>query len=272
MLSWSYTGEIFFVQGGMIMTRKLSKSTIIVLAAALLWGIYLLIFHKPVTDMMTFLFGVPFSFFHKWFLFPMINFWFFAAVICLLKDFGAVTVNLDPPQLTEKTVVIDGMFGSGLNKPLAGGFAAMVKYINQSAAKVVSIDIPSGLMCEDNTYNIHANIIHADLTLTLQQKKLSMMLADMQQYIGRLKVLDIRLSHEFIQTADCKCSILEESDIRHMMRPRNDFAHKGSMGNALLIAGSYGMTGAAILATKACLRAGVGKVTTHTPKRNYDIM
>lgn len=77
------------------MTRKLSKSTIIVLAAALLWGIYLLIFHKPVTDMMTFLFGVPFSFFHKWFLFPMINFWFFAAVICLLKDFGAVTVNLD---------------------------------------------------------------------------------------------------------------------------------------------------------------------------------
>lgn len=57
-----------------------------------------------------------------------------------------------------------------------------------------------------------------------------------------------------------------------MMKPRNDFAHKGSMGNALLIAGSYGMTGAAILATKACLRAGVGKVTTHTPKRNYDIM
>lgn len=77
------------------MTRKLSKSTIIVLAATLLWGIYLLIFHKPVTDMMTFLFGVPFSFFHKWFLFPMINFWFFAAVICLLKDFGAFTVNLD---------------------------------------------------------------------------------------------------------------------------------------------------------------------------------
>ena len=57
-----------------------------------------------------------------------------------------------------------------------------------------------------------------------------------------------------------------------MMKPRNDFAHKGSMGNALLIAGSYGMTGAAILATKACLRAGEGKVSTHTPKRNYDVM
>ena len=189
-----------------------------------------------------------------------------------VKSFTEITVNFDPPQLNDNMVVIDGLFGSGLNKPLAGGFAAMVKYINQSAAKVVSIDIPSGMMCEDNTYNIHANIIRADLTLTLQQKKLSMMLADMQQYLGRLKVLDIRLSQEFMQKTACKYKLLEENDIRNLLRPRNDFAHKGSMGNALMIAGSYGMTGAAILSTKACLRAGAGKVTTHTPKRNYDIM
>ncbi len=189
-----------------------------------------------------------------------------------VKHFTEITLNFDPPQLTDKTLVIDGLFGSGLNKPLAGGFAAMVKYINQSPAKVVSIDIPTGLMCEDNTYNIQANIIRADLTLTLQQKKLSMMLADAQQYLGRLKVLDIRLSQEYIQKTDCKYLILEENDIRNRMHQRPDFAHKGSMGNALLIAGSYGMSGAAILATKACLRAGVGKVTTHTPKRNYDIM
>ena len=189
-----------------------------------------------------------------------------------IKLFTEVTVNFDPPQLTGNTLVIDGLFGSGLNKPLAGGFAAMVKYINQSSAKVVSIDIPSGMMCEDNTYNIHANIIKADLTLTLQQKKLSMLLADMQQYIGRLKVLDIRLSPEFMRQSDCKYQLLEENDIRNLLVTRNDFAHKGNMGNALLIAGCYGMTGAAILATKACLRTGVGKVTTHVPKRNYDIM
>ncbi len=188
------------------------------------------------------------------------------------KHFTEVTLNFDPPQLNEGMVVIDGLFGSGLNKPLAGGFAAMVKYINQSPAKVVSIDIPTGLMCEDNTYNIHANIIHADLTLTLQQKKLSMLLADTQLYLGRLKVLDIRLSQEYIQKTDCKYRLLEENDIRRLLRPRHDFAHKGSMGNALLIAGSYGMSGAAVLAAKACLRAGVGKVTVHSPKRNYDIM
>lgn len=189
-----------------------------------------------------------------------------------LKKFTEVTVNFDPPQLTEDMVVIDGLFGSGLNKPLAGGFSAMVKYINQSPAKVVSIDIPSGLMCEDNTYNIHANIIRADLTLTLQQKKLSMLLADNQQFLGKLKVLDIRLSQEYMRHNDSKYSLLEENDIRQLMRPRDDFAHKGSMGHALLIAGSYGMSGAAILATKSCLRTGAGKVTTHTPKRNYDIM
>lgn len=117
-----------------------------------------------------------------------------------IKQFTEVSVNFEPPTLTPDTVVVDGLFGSGLNKPLTGGFAAMVKYLNSSPAKVVSIDIPSGLICEDNTYNISANILKADLTLTLQQKKLSMLMADNQKYLGRLKVLDIRLSPEYIQT------------------------------------------------------------------------
>ena len=188
------------------------------------------------------------------------------------KSFTEITLNFDPPQLNADTLVVDGLFGSGLNKPLAGGFAAMVKYVNQSPAKVVSIDIPTGLMPEDNTYNIHSNIIHADLTLTLQQKKLSMLMADNQTYLGRVKVLDIRLSQEYISKTDCRCRILEENDIRLLLKSRPDFAHKGSMGKALLIAGSYGMSGASVLATKACLRSGVGKVITHTPKRNYEIM
>lgn len=186
--------------------------------------------------------------------------------------FTEVTLNFDPPELTEDMVVIDGLFGSGLNKPLIGGFASLVKYINQCPAKVVSIDIPSGLMCEDNTYNIHSNIIRADLTLTLQQKKLSMMMADCQKYIGRLRVLDIRLSKEYIDKTEANCRILEEQDVIRLLMPRDDFAHKGAMGNALIIAGSYGMAGAAVLATRACLRSGVGKVTVHTPRRNYLVM
>lgn len=189
-----------------------------------------------------------------------------------LTGFTEISSNFDPPELPANMLVIDGLFGSGLNKPLAKGFAELVKYINQSAAKVVSIDIPSGLMCEDNTFNIRNHIIKADLTLTLQQKKLSMLMADNQVYLGRVKTLDIRLSQEFIANAECDTRILQENDIRPLIKSRGDYAHKGEMGHALLIAGSYGMAGAATLAATACLRSGVGKLTIHTPKRNYNVM
>ena len=180
--------------------------------------------------------------------------------------------EFEPPHLTKEVVVIDGLFGSGVNKPLGGGFAAMVHYINQSPSQVVSIDMPSGLMTEDNTFNVSQNIIRADLTLTLGMKKFCMMMADNHQYIGQLEVLDIGLSQEFIDATEAHSTILEEQTVRNMMKARSDFAHKGTMGHAMLVAGSYGMAGAAILAAKACLRSGVGKVTVHTPRKNNDIM
>lgn len=189
-----------------------------------------------------------------------------------IKDFIEVRDEFDPPVLEANMLVVDGLFGSGLNKPLSGGFASLVKYINQSPSYIVSIDIPSGLMTEDNTYNVRANIIKADMTLTLQQKKLSFLFPENQQFIGKLKVLDIRLSEEGIKKIDALYTVADENDIRSKLRHRNEFAHKGNMGTALIIAGSYGMAGAAILATQACLRSGVGKVIVHTPRRNNDIM
>ena len=189
-----------------------------------------------------------------------------------IQQFFEVTQEFDPPVLDEKTLVIDGLFGSGLNKPLAGGFASLVKYINASPSKIVSIDAPSGLMAEDNTYNIKANIIRAYLTLTLQQPKLSFFFAENQQFIGQLRVLDIRLSQEGIQKIDSSYTVIEENDIRNSLLPRNPYAHKGQMGHALLIAGSYCMAGAAILAAKACLRSGVGKLTVHTQEANRSIL
>ena len=189
-----------------------------------------------------------------------------------VRSFVEVTNEFDPPKLDEGMLVIDGLFGSGLNKPLAGGFASLVKYINQSSAMVVSIDVPSGLMTEDNTYNVRANIIRADLTLTLQCRKLSFLFAENQRHIGLVKVLDIGLNREWMERSPSSFSVLEEKDVRDMLMTRDDFAHKGDMGNALIVAGCYGMAGAAILATKACLRCGVGKVTVCTPRRNNDIL
>ena len=183
-----------------------------------------------------------------------------------------VMQEFEPPQLEEGMLVVDGLFGSGLNKPLAGGFASLVKYINASRAQVVSIDVPSGLMTEDNTYNVKANIIRADMTLSLQLPKLSFLFPENQQYIGKLKILDIRLSKQGIDKIDANYTLLEENDVRPHILKRDPFAHKGKMGNALIIAGSYGMCGASVLATQACLRVGAGKVTAHTPKRNSTIL
>lgn len=189
-----------------------------------------------------------------------------------LKQFQEVKDEFDPPALTEETLVIDGLFGSGLNKPLGGGFASLVNYINNSGSTVVSIDLPSGLMAEDNTYNIHSNIIRASLTLTLQMKKLCMYFADCQQFLGETEVLDIGLSEEWTEKTYSPFTALKRGNLLPLIRKRHDFAHKGTMGHALVIAGSYGMAGAAVLAVKACLRSGVGKVTAHIPDRNYDIM
>ncbi|OYP57953.1 bifunctional ADP-dependent NAD(P)H-hydrate dehydratase/NAD(P)H-hydrate epimerase [Prevotella sp. P5-92] len=185
-----------------------------------------------------------------------------------LDSFTMVIDEFDPPTLDASTLVIDGLFGVGLNKPLTGGYASLVKYINASPSKVVSIDMPSGLMSESNEYNVRSNIIRADVTVTIQQPKLSFLFAENQQFIGELKVVDINISKEGMAQVDAHVTILEEDDVRCRIRQRDDFAHKGTMGHALIIAGSRGMAGAAMLATKACLRSGVGKVTVHTPAAN----
>ena len=187
-------------------------------------------------------------------------------------QFIEVTEEFDPPQLESGMLVVDGLFGSGLNKPLAGGFASLVKYINASQAQVVSLDIPSGLMTEDNIYNVRANIIRATMTLTLQQPKLSFLFPENQPFVGQLRVLDIRLSKEGIDKMEAAYTITEESLVRSLLMDRNAFVHKGQMGHALIVAGSYCMAGAAVLAAKACLRSGTGKVTVNTPRRNIPIL
>jgi NAD(P)H-hydrate epimerase len=183
-----------------------------------------------------------------------------------------VTREFDPPRLEQGTLVVDGLFGSGLNKPLAGGFASLVKYMNASQAQVVSIDVPSGLMTEDNAYNIRAHIVKANLTLTFQQPKLSFLFPENCLNVGELQILDIGISAEGIDKTDASFTLLEEDDIRQLLRPRSPFAHKGDMGHALLVCGSYGMAGAAVLATRACLRSGAGKVTIHSAKRNMPVL
>lgn len=191
---------------------------------------------------------------------------------CGFTDYHEISNAFEPPKLTAEDVVVDGLFGSGLNKPLSGGFASVVKYINASNAQVVSIDLPSGLMGEDNSNNLRTNIIRADLTLSIQLPKLAFLFPENEDIVGDWKTLDIGISQEFIAQADTPYIITEASEMSQLIKPRKRFAFKNNFGHALLIAGSSGMAGASILAARACLRSGVGLLTIHTPVCNHDIL
>lgn len=183
-----------------------------------------------------------------------------------------VTSQFTPPKLAVGDLVVDGLFGTGLSRPLNGGFASVVKYINASPATVVSIDVPSGLMCEDNTYNVMNHIIKADVTYTIQYPKLAFFFAENEQYVGEWELLDIGIVDPDTEETQTPYRFTERAEMQALLQPRSKFAHKGTMGHALLIAGKRGMAGAAILSAKACLRGGVGKLTVRTPESNVSIL
>ena len=178
----------------------------------------------------------------------------------------------DFPTLKPEDVVIDGLFGSGLSRPLSGLPAALVQHINLSGCRVFAIDIPSGLMGEDNSANDPENIIRADTTLTLQFPKLSLLFPENCQFTGNVEIVDIGLHPKGIELTDTPWFITEKIDIRKLIPSRPKFAHKGTYGHALLIAGSKGKMGAAILASQACMRTGAGLLTAHVPENGYTIM
>lgn len=179
-----------------------------------------------------------------------------------------IETQFTPPQLLEGDLVIDGLFGTGINKPLNGGFASVVKYINSSQSTVVAIDIPSGLMTDDNTNNVMNHIVRADYTFTFQYPKLAFIFPENEVYTGKWEVLDIGLIDPDNEETRSPYVVVEHKDMQKLLKERSKFAHKGTMGHAALVAGKKNMAGAAILSAKACMRGGVGKLTIHTPESN----
>jgi NAD(P)H-hydrate epimerase len=172
--------------------------------------------------------------------------------------------------LPKEQVVIDALFGSGLNRNLEGVTAKLVELINSSGCEIISIDIPSGLFVDrsskDNT------IIKATHTLSFQCYKLAFLVAENQDYVGELHILDIGLHNKYYKTVDSTFELVDDSIIHSIHKSRKKFAHKGNFGHALLIAGSYGKMGAAVLSAKACMRSGAGLLTCHIPKCGYNIL
>lgn len=183
-----------------------------------------------------------------------------------------VVDNFSLPAIGAEYLVIDGLFGSGLKRPLEGGFKILVRYINESQATIVSIDIPSGLNGDWNPMSVNRDIIHANLTLAMQFPRLSFLFKENAELVGEWKVLDIGLSAEAIRSSHSDFYLVEKSDIRQTIHQRQPFASKADCGSALLVAGSYGMMGAAVLCAHGALRSGVGKVIVHSPRCGFNVI
>ncbi|MBQ2980415.1 MAG: NAD(P)H-hydrate dehydratase [Bacteroidaceae bacterium] len=177
-----------------------------------------------------------------------------------------------PPHLTADTLVIDGLFGTGLNKPLAGGFTSLVEYINDSEAYVISIDIPSGLMSDWVQKNDTRHIIRAHVTYTFQYPKLAFFFSENEPFVGKWHVLDIGLKPDSTTDAMSRIFCVDSNDVASLIRPREKFSDKRTYGHGLLVSGRYGMMGATVLAAKAAMHSGIGLTTVHAPRCGNMIM
>ncbi|MDE7388078.1 MAG: NAD(P)H-hydrate dehydratase, partial [Muribaculaceae bacterium] len=166
----------------------------------------------------------------------------------------------------------DGLCGAGLREPLSGGFRELVKYIHDSGATIVSIDVPSGLFGDWNPKSVHRNMIHATVTLSAQFPKLSFMIPDNAAIVGRWKTIDIGLNPAVVRRTPAPFYLVERKDVKRILRPRQEFCSKADFGSTLLVAGSYGMMGAAVMAARGALRAGVGKLTVYSPRCGFDVV
>lgn len=192
-----------------------------------------------------------------------------------LKIYNGIKVETiskpaDFPSLTEDDILIDALFGSGLSKPLSDLPAKLVSHLNEQNCLKIAIDIPSGLFADKSSKNTER--FQADYTLSFQFPKLAFMMAENDAFVGNWQVLDIGLSQEFIQNKETPFYFIESKTAIELLQPRAKFSHKGIYGHGLLIAGSLGKMGAAILAGKAAMRSGAGLITVHHPKSGSSII
>jgi len=188
------------------------------------------------------------------------------------------------PAIAPGTLVVDALFGTGLSRPLTGLAAAVVQHLNASQARVVAIDLPSGLLADAPQPDPAAPVVRAGHTISFGLPKLAFLLPQNAEYVGEWYVVDIGLSPAFIEQAATPWHLTRlpggpgfeaklaarQPDVQ--LPKRGKFAYKNTFGHALLLAGSRGKVGAAVLASGACLHGGVGLLTVAVPGCGYDII
>lgn len=172
------------------------------------------------------------------------------------------------PSLGKDDIIVDAIFGIGLNRVPDKWLIRLIQYLNNSNAFVLSIDIPSGLFMDAGLPNADS-VIKANYVLTFQVPKLVFFLPETGKYIGHWEVLDIGLDLDFLVGLKTEYELIGKGEVLSMYMPREKFSHKGSYGHSLIIGGSYGKVGAVVLAAKGSILAGSGLVTAYVPKCGY---
>ncbi|MBO4740864.1 MAG: NAD(P)H-hydrate dehydratase [Bacteroidales bacterium] len=180
-----------------------------------------------------------------------------------------VTNEEQVPTVFKGDFIIDALFGIGLNRPVEGVFAKFINAMNISQKPIIAIDTPSGLFCDCATPNTCV-VVEARHTLAIQTPKLAFMFPENDRKVGQFHLIDINLVAE--EEPQEGLVYYQDNDLCNLLKDRPRNSHKGNYGRALLVCGSKGKMGAAILAAKGCLRSGVGLLTTRVPECGYAIM
>jgi hydroxyethylthiazole kinase-like uncharacterized protein yjeF len=184
-------------------------------------------------------------------------------------DIVEIAGEPDESFFSDRNVLIDAIFGSGLTRPVSGIYARVIECLNKADAIRVSVDIPSGLMADSPSVG---PVVKANYTVSFQLPKLAFLFPENYSVVGEWAIVDIGLSKDFIKKAETDHFYLMPKDARRILKKRSKFDHKGVYGHALLVAGSKGKMGAAVLAARAALRSGLGLLSVHVPKCGYQIV
>ena len=171
------------------------------------------------------------------------------------RETGVVVVEW-PCELPAADVIVDGLLGTGLKGDVREPYASAIRFINESNAAVIAVDVPSGLGT--------ATCVRADVTVTMGLPKIDLL--KQPDFVGRIEVADIGVGND----VDTDVEMITSADIKLPARRRS--AHKGDFGHLLIVAGSEGYTGAPVLCAHAAARAGAGLVTLAVPKEIYSIV
>ncbi|MDO7173570.1 NAD(P)H-hydrate dehydratase [Mariniflexile sp. AS56] len=174
----------------------------------------------------------------------------------------------DFPEINPEDIIVDAIFGIGLNRPVDAWVKGLFIHFKKSKAFTLSIDIPSGLQTDSVPKDEDA-VVWAGYTLSFVTPKLVFFLPDTAKYTVQWEVLDIGLDPEFLSATETQVELIGKHEMLPIYKPRDKFSHKGEFGHCLIIGGSYGKIGAVTLASRAALSSGAGLVTAYVPKCGY---